>query len=139
MQNVDSCFMSALMVLTGISSALAAFPFLSAVISLSPSYMVCCYSLSAGCMYAEKSFWCLSILRLFRVFYQSLQLFFCCSEKALMVVWFVCVCMNLFKSYLVTIHSSLRFPCPAASSACLARFSMWSHFFFLVAGICSTG
>lgn len=42
------------------------------------------------------------------------------------------VCWNLLDSFVVTIYSSLKFPCPAASSACLARLSLWSHLSFLM-------
>lgn len=38
----------------------------------------------------------------------------------------------LLDSFVVTIYSSLKFPCPAASSACLARLSLWSHLSFLM-------
>ena len=61
----------------------------------------------------------------------SFRLFLgCCRWVPVLVLhWLV---WNFPISFLVTRYRSLRFPCPAAVSACLARSLMYSHLPFLV-------
>ena len=121
--------MSALMTSAGISSGPAAFPLLRVVMAFLISAFegfsqLMCSSVSAGGMSGGESGvgrFSSSLKCSAHRFSYSLVVV---SGLLFLSITGLSVCWNLPVSFLVTRYRSLRFPCPAAVSACLARSSM---------------